>query len=177
MPERAVHERPRSVQANPPESVAESARHLERGLHGIVLEVDQNDHVDVIRRVLCEFRRGERGVPAVRSDEPVRNGADPATSPPRGLCVGGNADRAGDVSGIAVARLDAVMVMAGRKEENRLAVGRLDDAAHVRRDKRSARQDAEIDRLQMGEARVVPLDHHHRLPRRDVVSVVKSVDG
>ena len=43
--------------------------------------------------------------------------------------------------------------------------GGLDDLAHVAHDQRAARHAAEVDRLEVGEQRVVALDRHHGLPR------------
>jgi hypothetical protein len=68
------------------------------------------------------------------------------------------------------------VVEARRKEEDRLVAGCFDDPAHVRRDQRASCQDAEVDRLQVGEQRVVTLDGHDGLPRRDVVAVVERPD-
>ena len=51
----------------------------------------------------------------------------------------------------------------------------LDDLAHVARDQRPAREDAEVDRLEMAEQRVVALDRHDRLPRLDLVAVEEGV--
>ena len=107
----------------------------------------------------------------------MRDGADAAAAPPGGLRVGRDADRAGDVGRVAVARLHAVVVVARREEEDRLPARRLDDAADVGRDQRPAGEHAQVARLQVGEERVVALDRHHRLPRRDLVAVVERVHG
>src|SRR5919197_1073117 len=50
VPERAVDERVGRVQADPPEALAERAGDLERRLHGVVLEVDEDGDVEVGRR-------------------------------------------------------------------------------------------------------------------------------
>ena len=63
--------------------------------------------------------------------------------------------------------------MPRREVEDLLPVRRLDDAAHVRRDQRPAREHAEVDGLEVAEERVVALDREHRLPRRDQVAVVQ----
>ena len=78
----------------------------------------------------------------------------------------------------AVACLNAVVVVARREEEDRLAArGVDDDPADVRRDERPAGEHAQVDRLQVREERVVALDRQHRLPRRDLVPVVERVNG
>ena len=105
----------------------------------------------------------------------MRHGADPAAAPPRGLRVGRDADGAGDVRGVAVARLHAVVVVAGREVEDRLAARGAHDLAHVARDQRAPRERAEVDRLEVAEERVVALDRHHGLPRLDLVAVVEGV--
>ena len=134
------------------------------------------------RRPLGELRRREHGVAAVRGDQRVRHRADAAAAPPGRLRVGGDADlgadhRAGDVGRVAVAGLHAVVVVARGHEDDRLAVGRLDDPRRVRRDQRAPGEHAEVDRLEVREERVVALDRHHRLPRLDPVAVVERVDG
>ena len=112
----------------------------------------------------------------------MRHGADAAAAPPGRLRVGGDPDlgadhRAGDVGGVAVAGLHAVVVVARRHEDDRLAVRRLDDAGGVGRDQRPPGQHAEVDGLEVGEERVVALDRHHGLPRLDPVAVVERVHG
>ena len=160
----------------------ERARDLERRPHGVVLEVDEHDDVEVVRRPLGELRRREHGVAAVGGDQRVRDGADAAAAPPRRLRVGGDADlgadeRPGDVRGVPVAGLDAVVVVAGRHEDDRLAGGRLEHTGDVGRDQRPPREHAEVDGLEVREQGVVALDRHHRLPRLDPVAVVERVDG
>ena len=134
------------------------------------------------RRPLRELRRREHRVAAVRRDERVRDGADAPAAPPRRLRVGGDADLRAehgscDVRGVAVARLDAVVVVPRGHEDDRLAVRRLDDASRVRRDQRTAGERPEDDRLEVGERRVVALDRHHGLPRLEAVAVAERVDG
>ena len=111
----------------------------------------------------------------------MRDGADAAAAPPGGLRVGGDADlaaehRAGDVRGVAVAGLHAMVVVPGGHEDDRLAVRGPEHARRVGRDQRAPREDAEIDRLEVREERVVALDRHHRLPRLDRVAVVQRGD-
>ena len=76
---------------------------------------------------------------------------------------------------VAVAGLDAVVVVTRREEEDRLAAGRLDNPPDVRGDERAAGEHAQVAGLQVGEERVVPLDRHHRLPRGHIVAVVERV--
>ena len=137
LPERAVDEHLRRVEPHAPELRAERARNVERRLHGVVLEVDEHRDVHVVGGPLRELRRGEHGVAAVGRDQRVRHRADAAAAPPRRLLVGGDADRradhpARDVGGIPVARLHAVMIVARRHEDDRLAVRRLEHAHDVR---------------------------------------------
>jgi hypothetical protein len=68
------------------------------------------------------------------------------------------------------------VVVAGGEVEDRLAVGGLDDLVHVAHDQRATRHAAEVDGLQVGEQRVVPLDRQHGLPRRDLVALVQRMD-
>ena len=117
---------------------------------------------------------------AVGGDQRVRHRAEPAAAPPRRLLVGRDADlRAhdlpGDVRGVAVARLHAVVVVPGRHEDHRLAVRGAQDVDRVRRDQRAAREHAEVHGLEMRERRVVALDRHHRLVRLELVAVVERV--
>ena len=111
----------------------------------------------------------------------MRDGADAAAAPPGGLRVGGDADlgaadRAGDVRRVAVAGLHAMVVVPGGHEDDRLAVRGAEHALGVGRDQRAAREDAEVDGLEMAEQGVVALDRHHRLPRLDRVAVVERED-
>ena len=177
VPEGAVDERSGGIEANAPEALAHGPRHLQRGAHRVVLEVDEDDDVDVFRGRLGELRGREHGVPTVGGDERVRDGADAPAAPPGGLRVGGDADRARDVGRVAVAGLHAVVVVPRREEEDRLPAGGLDDAADVRGDERPAREHAEVERLEVREEGVVALDRHHRLPRGDLVAVVERVHG
>ena len=124
---------------------------------------------------LDEAPRRQHRVAAVGRDQPVRHRAHPAPAPPRGLRVGRDADRARDVRGVAVAGLHAVVVVARREVEDRLAARRAHDLAHVARDQRAARERAEVDGLEVAEERVVALDRHHGLPRLDLVAVVERV--
>ena len=94
---------------------------------------------------LDEAPRRQHGVAAVGRDQAVGHGAHAAAAPPRGLRVGRDADRAGDVGGVAVAGLHAVVVVAGREVEDRLAARRAHDLAHVARDQRAARERAQVD--------------------------------
>jgi hypothetical protein len=74
-------------------------------------------------------------------------------------------DLARDVGRVAVARLDAVMVMSCRHEDDRLAVRGLEHAHDVGRDQSAPSESAEVDRLEVREAGVVALDRQHRLVR------------
>src|SRR3954469_15338342 len=69
------------------------------------------------------------------------------------------------------------VVGAGGKEEDGLAGRGPHDRRHVAHDERSAGQAPEVHRLQMREQRVVALDRHHGLERRDLVALVQRVDG
>ena len=165
------------VSSRTPHRSSPSARgDLERGRHRVVGEVDEHGHVHVVPEALGELARGEHGVAPVGGDQPVRDGADAATAPPRRLRVGGDADRPRDVRRPAVAGLHQPVVVAGGEVEDRLAVRRLDDLAHVAHDQRAARHAAEVDGLEVGELRVVALDRHHGLPRLDRVALVQRVD-
>ena len=98
----------------------------------------------------AKFRAARDGVAAVGRDQRVRHRAEAAAAPPRRLLVGRDADRraddlARDVGRVAVARLHAVVVVAGRHEDDRLAVRRLEHVHDVRRDQRPPRERAEVD--------------------------------
>ena len=82
----------------------------------------------------------------------------------------------GDVGGVAVAGLHAVMVVSRRHEDDRLPVRGAEHALRVGRDQGAPREDAEVHGLEVGEQRVVALDRHHRLPRLDRVPVVERED-
>ena len=120
-PQRAVDHRRGGVEPHAPEARPERAGDLERRAHGVVVEVDEHDHVDLGAERLGEAARREHGVAAVGRDQAVRDGAHAAAAPPRGLRVGRDADRARDVRGVAVAGLHAVVVVAGGEVEDRLA--------------------------------------------------------
>ena len=105
----------------------------------------------------------------------MRHGAHSLAAPPGRLGIGGNADRARDVSGISVARLHQVMVMTGREEDDLLALRRLDNSPDIGGDLCPPRQHPEVHRLQAGEQRVVALDRHRRLPGCDLVAVVEGM--
>src|SRR5437764_8164407 len=122
VPERAVDERLRRVEPHAPEPWPESAGDLECSLHGVVLEVDEYGHVEILGRPLGELRGREHGVAAVGRDQRMGDRADAFAAPPRGLRIRGDPDwdayhLAGDVGRIAVAGLDKVMVVAGRHED------------------------------------------------------------
>ena len=112
----------------------------------------------------------------------MRDGSDTFPAPPGGLLVRRDADRCTDdlprdVRRVAVARLNAVVIVARRHEDDRLALGRFQHAHDVRRDQRAAREHAEVERLEMCKQRVVALDRHHGFVRRDLVAVVERVHG
>jgi hypothetical protein len=67
------------------------------------------------------------------------------------------------------------VVVAGGEIEDRLARRRVDDLADVAHDQRAARDAPQVDGLEVGEQRVVALDRHHGLPRRDLVALVQRV--
>ena len=164
------------VSRRTPQSCGPSARATAtRRAHAVVVEVDEHDHVHLRAERLDEAPRRQHRVAAVGGDQPVRHGAHAAAAPPGGLRVGRDADRAGDVGGVAVAGLHAVVVVARREVEDRLAARRAHDLAHVARDQRAARERAQVDRLEVAEERVVALDRHHGLPRLDLVAVVEGV--
>ena len=123
-----------------------------------------------------EQARGGDGVAPEGRDERVRHGAHAAPAPPRRLRVGRDADRAGDVGGPAVAGLHQPVVVAGREEEDGLAVRRLDHRLDVAHDQRAPRHAAQVHRLQMREQPVVALDRHDGLARRDLVALVQGAD-
>src|SRR5439155_16969239 len=89
----------RRVQADSPEPVAQRARHLERGANAVVLPVDEDYKVDAGVDVFRVFLGRQDGVAVVGSDQRVRHGAHSLAAPPGRLGIGGNADRARDVSG------------------------------------------------------------------------------
>ena len=182
LPERAVDEQARRVEPDAPEARPQRAGDVERSSHRVVVEVHEDGDAEVFVRPVRELRRRQDGVAAVGSDEGVRHGADAAAAPPRRLRVRGDADlrsehRAGDVRGIPVAGLDAVVVVPRRHEDDRLPVRGLEDAGGVRRDQRAPRERAEHDGLEVRERRVVALDRHDGLPRLDPLAVVERVDG
>ena len=142
------------VSSRTPHSAGPSARATaERGADGVVGEVDQHGDVHVVRVAPRERRRGGDRVAAVGRDQPVRDGADAAAAPPRGLRVGRDADRAGHVRRPAVAGLHEPVVVARREEQDRLAAGGLDHLGDVAHDQRAAREAAEVDGLEVREQR------------------------
>ena len=142
--------------------------------HAVVVPVHQRRDVDLRVVEVGEGRGGRDGVAAVGGDQGVRHGADALAAPPRGLRVGADADGAGDVRGVPVAGLHPVVVEARREEEDRLAAGGVDHAAHVGADERAPRERAEVHRLEVGEEAVVALDGEHRLPGGELVAVVAA---
>ena len=105
----------------------------------------------------------------------MRHRADAFGAPPRRLRIGGDADRAGDVGGVAVARLDQPVIVAGRKEHHFFRLRRFDDQPRVGTDARASRQHAEVERLEHREGVVRPLDEQDRLPRLDFLSIIERV--
>ena len=79
--------------------------------------------------------------------------------------------------GPSVTRLNEPMVVTRGEIQNRLSPGGLDHLSHVAHDQRPARKTSEIDGLEMGEQRIVALDVHDALVRRDRVALVKSANG
>ncbi len=106
----------------------------------------------------------------------MRDRADPAAAPPRGLRVGGDADRPGHVRAPPVSGLDQPMVVAGREVEDLLASGGLNHLLDVAHDQRAPGQAAEVDGLEVSEQAVVALDRQDRLVRSDRVALVQGVD-
>ena len=155
---------------------AERLGDLERGADRVVLEVDQHRDVHLVVVAVGEHLGRLDRVAAVGGDQPVRDGADPAAAPPRGLRVGRHADRAGDVRAPAVAGLHQPVVVAGREVEDLLAARRLDDLEDVAHDQRAARQRPQVDGLEVGEQAVVALDRHHGLARGDLIALAERVD-
>src|SRR3954451_3766288 len=174
--EREVGEPVRGVQPHAPQARAERLGDLERGAHGVVLEVDEHRDVHLVAEGAAERAGGRDGVATVGGDQRVRHRADSAPTPPRRLRVRRDADRAGDVRRPAVAGLDEPVVVASGEVDDRLAAGGVDDLAHVAHAQRAASQAAEIDRLEVGEQRVVALDRHHRLEGLDLVALVQGGD-
>ena len=127
--------------------------------------------------MLGELLRGQDGVPAIGRDEGVWHGADPLRAPPRRLGVGGDPDGTGDMGGPAVAGLDQPMVVPRGEEHHLLGRGGLDHAPRIGADAGAAREDAEVEGLEVGESVVRPLDQHHRFPRLDLVAIMERVHG
>ena len=100
---------------------------------------------------LGEQARGGDGVAPEGGHQRVGHGAHAAPAPPRRLRVGRDADRAGHVGGPTVAGLHEPVVMAGREEEDGLAVRRLDHGLDVAHDQRAPRHATQVDRFQMRE--------------------------
>src|SRR5207248_7599098 len=65
--------------------------------------------------------------------------------------------------------------MTRRKEDDLLALRRLDNSTDIGGDLCPPRQDPEVYRLQAGEQRVVPLDRHRGLPGWHLVTVIECV--
>src|SRR5262249_48426275 len=82
-----------------------------------------------------------------------------------------------DVRGVPVASLDAMVIVSGRHEDDRLTVSRLEHARDVRRNQGPASKYAEVDRLEMSKGRVVALDRQRRLVGRYGVAVVERMPG
>src|SRR5438093_39372 len=88
---------------------------------------------------------GVDGHAAARGNPSVGNRSHAAAAPPRRLRVRRYADvdahhRAGDVRGVAVTGLYAMVVVTSGHEDDRFAVRRLHDLDDVRRDARAPRQ-------------------------------------
>ena len=111
----------------------------------------------------------------------MRHGPEARPAPPRRLLVGRHADLrsdylAGDVRGISVAGLHAMVIVARGHEDHVLAVRGPQHVDDVRRDQGAASERAEVDGLEMREGRVVALDRQDRLVRRNLVAVVERMD-
>ena len=126
--------------------------------------------------VLVELEGRDGGVPAVDRDERVGDRAQALGAPPLTLLVGRDADRAADVRGVAGTGLRLVSLVPRAEHDHRLAVGRGDDVARVRRDPRAFRERPEVQRLEVRERRVLALDVHHGLVRRRDLPVEQRPD-
>src|SRR5438552_3861552 len=141
--DRAVDEGLAGVDPDAPETRAQRVRDAERGVHHVVLEVDEAREVHValgralrrevadgVARAIDEFvelERRHRGIADVDRYDRVRHWPEPRRAPPLALLVGRDADRAADVRRVARARLRFVRLMARTEHDHRLAVGRLHD--------------------------------------------------
>ena len=168
-------------------------RDAERGVHDVVLEVDEARDVDVALGragsgemadrlgravdVLVELQRRDGGVAAIHGDERVRHGAEPGGAPPFALLVRRDADRAAHERRVARAGLRLVRLMARAEHDDRLAFRRRDDLARVRRDTRSFGEGAEVQRLEVRERGVLPVDVHDRFATLGDVAVEQRADG
>ena len=123
--------------------------------------------------VLGELPRGEHRVAVVGRDERVRHRADARGPPPARLRIRRNADRAGDVRGISVSGLHEPVIVARRKEHDRLRMRGVDHEPRVRAHARAPREHAEVEGLEMGEHLVRAFDRHHRFPGLDRLAVVE----
>jgi hypothetical protein len=155
---------------------AQRVGHLERGADRVVLEVDEDGDVRLAVVALGEQARGGHGVAPEGGDEPMGHGAHPTAAPPRGLGVGRDPDGARHVRGPAVAGLHQPVVVAGREEEDGLAVRRLHHRLDVAHHERAPRHAAQVDGLEMREEPVVALDRHHGLAGGDLVALVQGAD-
>src|SRR5436190_22750127 len=75
-----------------------------------------------------------------------------------------------------VSGLNQPMVMSGREVEDLLATSRLHHLRHVAHDQRTAGHAAQVDGLEVREQAVVALDRHHRLSRRDPITLMERPD-
>ena len=120
------------VEPHAPEPRAERSRDRQRPCATQSLSKSTSTTTSISRADVSTKRRAAaHRVAAVGRDQAVGHGAEPAAAPPRGLRVGRDADGAGDVGGVAVAGLHAVVVVAGREVEDRLAARRAHDLADV----------------------------------------------
>src|SRR6202165_1774782 len=67
------------------------------------------------------------------------------------------------------------MIVASWKEDDLLALRRVNDPADVSGDLGAAGEDAQVDRLEPGEEGILALDRHHGFPWRHLVAVIEGV--
>ena len=99
----------------------------------------------------------------------MRHRAHALAAPPGGARVARDALAAADARRVAVGRLDAPVVVAGREVDDRHVAGGGHRVADVRRDAAAAGEHAVDDRLEVREAEVGPDD-----PERDVPGLDSS---
>src|SRR5579885_1341824 len=177
LPQGAIDERSGRIQPNAPQTFAQRVRDGKARAHAVVVEIDQRDHVDLRVGILRELLRRQYRVAAVSGDERMRNGAHAARTPPLRVCIRRNAQRTGDVCGVAVPGLHQMMIEACGKEEHLLARGSVDDGARIGGDSRAPAEHAQVTGFQMREQRVVAFNRHYSLVGRSAVAVAQRAYG